>query len=418
MSLPEKFHSYAPLIELFGKRLSYSIATDDKKNMIVFQYNVPDTDHVLTVSASPDKELQETLYSLGKPSPVGKGTKTEVDETVRKSRELDDVNSFSPEFMKHCSKQISSCLEQMGAGKLVSFKPHKVVMYNQDDFFSKHMDAVHTKGQNMTAVVVLNTNWYCGGLHVDGEKVGEDNYTDGLLTVVFDHDTPHEVKKTYGKGIRISITFDLVVEQEETKSEFTTDLISRLTKMGVERFGYFSTHTYFEDEVEDEDEDEDKENDILSKLKGCDKQVVNLLSPHVESVQALILTDGGCGWVLPEVWSIINNSPDGGQCMSETYDDDEQESTLSRLKTTIFPEKWEKDEDWLSDIIKDRYCLNDVFCLWSPYKPVCTMKGNEDIYLGNSGFSGKVHDCIFFLFTMKKADKNNSNTNKRASDPC
>src|SRR3990167_7493501 len=276
---------------------------------------------------SMENDEWEKLYKKGTQSLVGKGTETVLDKTIRSSKEFVDIREQSSlradrvsvikwddAFVTEVKQKVEEMLGKMNAGKLVSIKPHKLLIYGKGDFFSEHIDSLHTKGQTMSCVVNLDSSWEGSdyGLIVDGTGYIPRDTEDDNYIVVFDHDLKHSVPKVK-KGFRVSVTFDLVVETNEEKKDLKKMLkkdISLLKSKGVKRFGFFASHTYFRKQ----------------QLKGTDKILVGLLeSLKLDVKEECLKTDDRCWWYLERVWEYKNSGPECGHLLHEVEPEEDEE---------------------------------------------------------------------------------------------
>jgi hypothetical protein len=341
------------------------------------------------------------LHRLGTDSKVGKGSETVLDKKVRSSKEYTgDGVYWDQQFSLLVKDHVTKLLAKMNAGELVAIKPYKIVVYGKGDFFSEHMDSTHTPGQTMTAVVELCTDFEDGELMVDGKDMSGSG--EQVKLMVFDHDLKHNVEEVTN-GYRISITYDLVVDSvtpvPSVEEKVMSSVVDRLKALGVKRCGFFCTQRYFEDQ----------------KLKGADARVVEAFKPLVSKIEEHDLSTDDCrNWYHPNVWNAKNSGPECGSLMYEveSYTDDEEypeEETYhgedydapSKPTTKSFPGVWSPSTD-NSEVFREEYCLGDVFVMWSPHTPKHSMKGNDEIHLGNEGFYGDVHENRFVVMTLKQ----------------
>lgn len=406
MALTTSFYDYPKVSSLFAERIGVMKKrlwqTDDEKcNPLIC--HVYESSSVCSVSvpvfANLSDDACKILYALGDDSPVGKGKETVIDKKVRSSKELTGTTiKWSSEFLNYCASKVDVMVQKMNAGTLKELKPHKIIIYGPGDFFAEHMDSTHTPGQNMTAVVELATSWDTDDLGGEewGLRVGDKKFRteeDEINLFVFDHDIPHEVNRI-SAGYRVSITFDLIVDPLVNEKIVLSDMVEKIKKLGAKRFGFFGTHRYMGDQA----------------LKGVDIRLVELLKPFAKRIERLNLsTDDTRNWYHPKVWELKNSAPGVSELMYEVDDYSEEEDVYhgndyeapSGLPKSKFPSEWKPADDELTELINPKYCLNDVFCLWTPYKPRHSMMANDEIHLGNEGFYGDIHDCTFLLFELE-----------------
>lgn len=399
VALSSKSYYFEEVDNIFKARSSINSSTllayCDKYNKMCSIY-IQQIDKKLNFNCEIKDHDCKVLYANGTDSKVGKGSKTVLDQKIRKSKEYSSDIDWDEGFLDMVKKCVETALDNMNAGMLVSLTPHKLLIYGEGDFFTPHMDSVHTTGQNMTCVVELSTNWSGAGLEINGIQLGCSSKMAKLF--VFDHDLPHQIIPIE-EGYRVSVTFDLVVDpiypSEKAGIENT---FKKMKSLGVKRFGFFATQRYLENQP----------------LKGADARVVDVFSPYVTSCTLENLcTDDGTSWYLKNIWTVMNMGQECGVLMSEIEDSDDSESEDENHGENYFPPspptKLNPPETWkptsnnsiLSRTIREEYVLGDIFVLWSPHIPRHTMSGGEGIHLGNEGFSGDVHENLFVIMELK-----------------
>lgn len=387
MALSSKFYDYEQFTSIFEERAGVDMSVCDTKggNLLVCRFADLERGVKIPLYVSPSRKICKILYAMGEDSKVGKGSKTVLDKTVRSSKEfMWNKVKWTTEFLNLCIDKVSASLSKMNAGKLKDFNPHKIVIYGPGDFFVEHMDTTHTPGQNMTAIVELATEFDCtnknGSLRIGDTWL--DSKSDEVNVVVFDHDLPHEVPKIKS-GYRVSITFDLVVDPiSDQKEDDGKELVDTLLKTGAERIGFFCTHKYLGNQP----------------LKGADARAAKMLGQFAKNTKRLYLSTDDCvKWYHERVWDLKNSGPECGTLMYEVEDGSDEENdhydAPDGLHKTKPVNEFKADVDELTDL-----CLNDVLCLWTPYKPQRVLQGDTEVYLGNEGFYGDVHSCTFMLF--------------------
>lgn len=398
VALPNKFYDFPEVSTIFENRepVDVSVLTEiqeeKQQELVCF---VKTGNMRIPVYSNPVEDMCKMLYDHAIDSKVGKGSETVLDKEVRSSREFSSGITWDEKFLATVKNNVEEALERMNAGTLSYIQPHKLVIYGAGDFFAEHMDSTHTPGQNMTCVVELISLWW--NKNQEGLEINGKNYypeDDDMTLYVFDHDLPHQVHKV-GGGYRISVTFDLVVDPIDEKRSFE-NTVEKMKALGVRKFGFFATQRYLEDQA----------------LKGSDARVVDAFSPFATYKRENLYTSDCRDWYLEDVWSVMNMGIECGSLMCEVEElsDDEEEPCHgedyrepSVPKKVTPPESWEpkKDDGTLSRVIKDEFHLGDVFPLWSPHEPRHTMRGDEEINLGNEGFFGDIHENLFVIMTLE-----------------
>lgn len=349
----------------------------------------------------------EFLHANGERSKVGKNDQTVLDEYVRKSKEyMSDKIDWDQDFIKYIRKEIEYSLRKMNAGNLVSATPHKLIIYGEGDFFCEHIDSVHTKGQTMTAILELES-WHRGGSFIVGKEKAK--VKKGVRLIVFDHDIPHQVKNIH-EGYRVSISFDIVVRENEIEKIDIEKRVNELRTLGIRKIGFFCAHTYL---------------GIHQDLKGCDYRVVEAFRPYFTSEIKLLnlsMFDNRYSfneWYHPKVWEVMNSGPESGTVLeeldgdeeSEEEDESEEESEEEdESEDEIVYEEEEKEmideaASWSprksdNNIFLDEYSLGDIFVIQTPYNPKLVAKGSEEILLGNECFEGEVYSEMFVVMNI------------------
>jgi len=172
-------------------------------------------DHNISISSNISAKMMPPLLALTTPSLVGKNDKTILDPTVRKSSEIvGDRLQLDGDFLSMISQEIQALAIKLGHPTRVIAKLHKLVIYQQGDFFNTHIDSPHDNAEPMifTAVVAFHMAgvWPRGGeLQVGDHNVGGMPRSQQLRLTLFYHDEPHSVLKLES-GFRASLIFDVL----------------------------------------------------------------------------------------------------------------------------------------------------------------------------------------------------------------
>ncbi|KAL8848580.1 MAG: hypothetical protein Q9221_006413 [Calogaya cf. arnoldii] len=110
------------------------------------------------------------IVNISREAPFGKGDQKLVDQSVRKTWEIDStqVEFRNPQWSKTLQYAISKTVEQLGAlGGESSVRPdlHKVLLYEEGGFFKTHRDTEKAPGMFATLVIMLPSE------HEGGEVV-------------------------------------------------------------------------------------------------------------------------------------------------------------------------------------------------------------------------------------------------------
>lgn len=370
--------NYVPFGELFSDRIDtekYHIATVNNKRVYA--------------SMNTHLDISEFLHKTGEQSPVGVGSETVVDLNIRSSKEFTDFQ-LTADFKDMITEAIGKAIrEGLNGGKLISATPHKFITYGEGDFFKEHVDSIHTPGQTLTAVFVVNSeNNSC--LCIDGKGYSEA----GLY--VFYHDVPHEVLEEYSGGCwRHSMTFDIVVDTNEIipevdDEEFVTELIERIKKTGAKKFGYFSPQLNTSED---------------DTSKGVDAYMQKIFEGYVKSSEQVQLRSPNGDYYHNRVTDLYKFlSPIGDSMMCDlTYEDEiVYETNNTRTRWGSF-EEWSIRYDEYNDLIaiKDEYRLGDVLVLYTEFRQEKIMEANDEIILGNECLQGEIYEAVFNLFELE-----------------
>jgi predicted 2-oxoglutarate/Fe(II)-dependent dioxygenase YbiX len=228
--------------------------------------------------------VANAVIAKAKLAPFGKGMKTIVDTSVRNTWEIEPEKlSLDKKIwdanLKHVLKEIKT---QMGIAHEIEVSLYKLLLYQEGSFFLKHQDTEKEKNMFGTLIIGLPSEYKGGELHIsfDGEnKVFDfsDNTTE-FNWVAFYADCHHEVKKII-KGNRVVLVYNLIYKSVVKPSPVVKSLaLHRLNEIldGIEKEAIVKPilinlkHQYT------------SENFAINKLKGDDKNIVELLLKATE----------------------------------------------------------------------------------------------------------------------------------------
>lgn len=388
VSLPSKSYVSEEIINILKNRKPVRYSEIPCHFDRVCSINIRGKEHVIPSTLS--DELCEFLYKNGTKSKVGVGSETVLDRSIRRSKEYTTV-VWGNDFMEYVTESVTRHIEGNG-DELVKITPYKLIIYQADDFFKKHVDNVHTPGQNMTCVVELVSDYEGKGLEIDGKFFNFKEKHNKLI--VFDHDNPHRVHKIED-GYKVSITFDLQVKTSNTSAVSVDKTIEKLKSLGVKKFGFFANHKYWGEQT----------------IKGYDAAMCKAFKPHVKLLQKISVVQSNFGWIRYELWNVIGdtgmyNEVDdnyGNEFDYEGayYDSDEEfKSTIAKNPKIEDLKEWSPDTSFNGQCFHDDYKLGNVFVLASEAVERLIYKGKEDMYTGNQGFDGEIYDSEFILMEL------------------
>jgi hypothetical protein len=456
----KKTYEISGFREMFGSSLkSHCQILPDEFDDVIMTILLSCSEELVEIDANSflgwNTKLVEKIYKNGIQSKVGKNSETLLDESIRKSKEYTDI-IINPKYLDFLKSHIQTILSIMKAGTLINIKPHKFIIYGQGDYFNEHMDSVHIVGQNMSCVVSFKSHWNSDGFEVNGVKYKSSNNSELFM---FYNDVHHKVHKI-NSGYRCTITFDLIVEPYTyvpmIMSNTISTFISNLKNIGVNRFGFFTCHTYFGNQ----------------KLKGYDAKVANIFQEYSDNnpyndvityTKLNLTTNDNIKWYDDRVYRIFKMSPGFGsllheieeecencgceececetdecetdECETDECETDECETdeceickcekcgcrkcecgkdecensenvehSYKHLKKSTNMEFPKSRTDLIEMTpnficIKDEYRLGDVLVLTSYTKPKHIYRPNEEVHLGNEGFFDNIYENMFILFT-------------------
>ena len=166
-----------------------------------------------------------TLISVAKRAPFGKGRKTIIDSTVRNTWEIDaDSLSFSnPRWSVFLDEVIRNIKPDLGLEDYeISAHLYKLLIYETGSFFLPHRDSEKEKGMFGTLVIELPAHHTGGELVVSFEgkqdmvSFAQDAGNYGLGYAAFYADCEHEIKPVTA-GNRVSLVYNLIQQSAGKK---------------------------------------------------------------------------------------------------------------------------------------------------------------------------------------------------------
>ena len=150
-------------------------------------------------------------------APFGKGRDTIVDESVRKTWEIDaaDLKIKGAEWTKELGVFLAETAKGMGIEVAIRAAPYKLLIYEPGGFFAEHQDSEKLPGMFGTLLVGLPSAHEGGELIVNpgrGKKVKVDfskKDAADFPAVAFIADRKHEIKPVTA-GYRVVLVYNLV----------------------------------------------------------------------------------------------------------------------------------------------------------------------------------------------------------------
>lgn len=200
------------------------------------------------------RDAQE-LAAVCKQSPFGKGDETLVDESVRKTWELDttEFSCCNPAWKEYIDKLAKQAMQGLGVEAPGHAVAYKLLLYEEGAFFKAHRDTEKVPGMFGTLVICLPSEHTGGEVrlsHGDTEKIIKTAPTSAfdLTALAWYSDVQHEIK-AIKSGYRLVLTYNLVQDQSfprQTASalDSTASKLERLLRIWQTRFSYQKSFIY------------------------------------------------------------------------------------------------------------------------------------------------------------------------------
>ncbi|KAH9987115.1 hypothetical protein F4779DRAFT_611535 [Xylariaceae sp. FL0662B] len=222
----------------------------------------------------------ETIKSVCRQAPFGKGEETLVDTSVRKTWELDhsQFKLVNPNWQSCLAMLLKNAEESLGLSE-VRAEPYKLLLYEEGSFFKRHKDSEKAPGMVGTLVICLPSKHDGGNVHVShagksyvfDTAVGSDF---DLTSLAWFADVTHEVKPLTS-GYRLVLTYNIIHTGNQTISAgLVAEQMSRLHSLIIkwragisdaQKLIYLLEHQYSDTNLS------------LRNLKGRDKIVCQSL---------------------------------------------------------------------------------------------------------------------------------------------
>lgn len=169
------------------------------------------------ISLPVQDEQAKKIIEVAKKAPFGLGSKTLVDETVRKTWQLDpnQITIKNEHFLAGVGNVVASVKKHLGCDKItVQANLYKVLLYEKGGHFKAHRDTEKEKGMFATMVIQLPSKFGGGKItvrHAGNEKVIEmDGERSAYCCKYAAHysDCEHEVSEITG-GYRLALVYSL-----------------------------------------------------------------------------------------------------------------------------------------------------------------------------------------------------------------
>lgn len=158
----------------------------------------------------------ESIKSVCRQAPFGRGDETVVDTSVRKTWELDpsQFKLANPDWDEYLYNTLLKVAAQKLGLSDVRADLYKLLLYEPGSFFKRHKDSEKAPGMVATMVVCLPSKHAGGNVHLshlDREQVFETGPTSDskLTSLAWYSDVTHEVKPLTS-GYRLALTYNLI----------------------------------------------------------------------------------------------------------------------------------------------------------------------------------------------------------------
>ncbi|KAI0118550.1 hypothetical protein F4776DRAFT_634580 [Hypoxylon sp. NC0597] len=265
----------------------------------------------------------ETIRSVSRQAPFGKGDETVVDTSVRKTWELDhsQFRCANPDWEAYVSLLLDDASRSLAMSG-VKAEPYKLLLYDEGSFFKRHKDSEKIPGMIGTLVICLPSKHDGGSVHLShGGKdyvFDTDKTSDfGLTSLAWFSDVTHEVTPLKS-GYRLVLTYNIIHEGGTRMSaglvgKQSANLRAVLTKWKStlprrDKLVYMLEHKYTQSSLS------------LSNLKGRDRTVC----------QSLYEVGLDCGFMIFLARMTRTQSEDS---YYDYNDCEEEETELKEVKT-------------------------------------------------------------------------------------
>jgi hypothetical protein len=172
----------------------------------------------------PSSQAKE-LVALAEAAPYGMGSKTVLDEKVRKCWQL-DASRFkltSPQWSKFIKETVARVREDLGIAGKISAHPYKLLVYGKGGHFKAHRDTEKLDAMFGTLIVALPSAHTGGRLFIrhHGQEIEIDfsapQHRDLFQHAAFFADCEHEVEPVRS-GYRCCLVFNLRLDKGDAGS--------------------------------------------------------------------------------------------------------------------------------------------------------------------------------------------------------
>ncbi len=168
------------------------------------------------LQASQAKEI----IAIAEAAPYGKGTRTVLDENIRKCWQVDasSIAFESPQWKKFLKQTLAVISENLGIRGKISASPYKLLLYGKGGHFKAHKDSEKLDAMFGTLVIALPSKHEGGRLVIrhDGREIEVDfsseNHRHEFQHAAFFADCEHEVEPVRS-GYRCCVVYNLRLDE-------------------------------------------------------------------------------------------------------------------------------------------------------------------------------------------------------------
>ena len=190
----------------------------------------------LPVSSNDAKAIIQSCHA----SPFGKGSETVIDDSVRKSWELntDQFSIQNPAWKSEIDRLVGHATEGLGLFARptdIVAEPYKLLVYEEGAFFLPHKDSPKAEGMFGTLVVCLPSQ-HTGGELIATHKGGREVFASaptsdfGYSSAAWYSDVTHEVKPVTS-GYRVVLTYNLLHRPTAALLEDRDNMCARIISL-------------------------------------------------------------------------------------------------------------------------------------------------------------------------------------------
>jgi hypothetical protein len=161
----------------------------------------------------------KAIAALCKRSPFGRGDETVIDESVRKTWELEasQIECRNPAWEAFAKTLADKAVTDIGVQVDAMAQPYKLLLYEEGAFFKAHRDTEKVPGMFGTLVVCLPSEHTGGEVHLKHNQKQQvlqtaESSAHELSALAWYSEVQHEIKPVLS-GYRLVLTYNLIQNQ-------------------------------------------------------------------------------------------------------------------------------------------------------------------------------------------------------------